>query len=69
VNDFEASVLLLFPSIAQIKTKLPEPGVVYTAMSGSGSSVYGLFSSELQLTKEDFGPDYFIWKECVSFIP
>jgi 4-diphosphocytidyl-2-C-methyl-D-erythritol kinase len=63
VNDFETSVFPLFPAIAEIKSKLIDSGAVYAAMSGSGSSVFGLFKSEPQLTTADFGPDYFIWKE------
>ena len=65
VNDFEASVFPLFPAIAQIKTKLLELGAVYAAMSGSGSSVYGLFKTEPQLTVSDFPTDSFIWKEWI----
>jgi len=65
VNDFETSVFPLFPAIAEIKSKLIESGAVYAAMSGSGSSVFGLFKSEPNITKEDFGPEYFIWKEWI----
>lgn len=65
VNDFEASVFPLFPAIAQIKTKLLELGAVYAAMSGSGSSVYGLFKTEPQLSVTDFPADSFIWKDWI----
>ena len=65
INDFEATVFPLFPECAEIKTKLLELGAFYASMSGSGSSVFGLFKSEPQLTKEDFGPEYFIWKELI----
>ena len=65
VNDFETSVFPLYPAIAEIKSKLIESGAVYAAMSGSGSSVFGLFKSEPQLSKADFGPEYFIWKEWI----
>lgn len=66
VNDFEASVFPHFPAISEIKTKLLESGAFYAAMSGSGSSVFGLFRSEPKLSKEDFDPDYFIWKDYIS---
>jgi 4-diphosphocytidyl-2-C-methyl-D-erythritol kinase len=65
VNDFETSVFPLFPAIAQLKSKLIESGAIFAAMSGSGSSVFGLFKSEPPIAKEDFGPDYFIWKEWI----
>jgi len=65
VNDFETSVFTQFPEIAQIKSKLLKLGAVYASMSGSGSSVFGLFKNEPQLTKEDFGQECFIWKDWV----
>ena len=65
INDFETSVFNLYPAIAEIKTKLLDHGAVYASMSGSGSSVFGLFKEEPQITNEDFGPEYFIWKEWV----
>ncbi|MEI8116656.1 MAG: 4-(cytidine 5'-diphospho)-2-C-methyl-D-erythritol kinase [Flavobacteriia bacterium] len=45
-NDFESSVFQLFPQIQQLKDSLYQAGAVYAAMSGSGSSVYGLFLDE-----------------------
>jgi len=65
LNDFETSVFPLYPKIAEIKSKLIDRGAVYASMSGSGSSVFGLFKSEPQITKEDFGPEYFIWKDWI----
>jgi len=43
VNDFEESVFALHPEIGAVKEQLYEMGAVYAAMSGSGSSVFGLF--------------------------
>lgn len=45
-NDFEAPVFKKFPEICKIKTQLYEMGAVYASMSGSGSSVFGLFEKE-----------------------
>jgi 4-diphosphocytidyl-2-C-methyl-D-erythritol kinase len=45
-NDFETSVFQLFPEIQTLKDSLYNLGAVYAAMSGSGSSVYGLFLDE-----------------------
>ena len=62
-NDFEPSVFHAYPEIAEIKKTLLDNGAVYASMSGSGSSVFGIFKSEPQLTAEDFPQDYFIWEE------
>lgn len=43
VNDFEASVFPAHPELAAIKQTLYDMGALYAAMSGSGSTVYGLF--------------------------
>lgn len=43
VNEFEASIFKNHPTIAEIKSKLYGAGAYYAAMSGSGSSVFGLF--------------------------
>lgn len=44
-NDFEVSVFAKAPAIAATKAKLMEIGAVYTAMSGSGACVFGIFDS------------------------
>lgn len=49
INDFEKSVFPKHPAIAEIKDKLYEKGAVYAAMSGSGSSVFGLFREATDL--------------------
>jgi len=66
VNDFETSVFNLYPEIAEVKTKLRENGAVYASMSGSGSSVYGIFKNEPKLSTIDFPSDYFIWKDLIN---
>lgn len=42
-NDFEEGIFALHPVIAGIKEQLYARGAAYAAMSGSGSSVFGLF--------------------------
>jgi len=45
-NDFEDSVFKKFPQIGEIKERLYHEGAVYASMSGSGSSVYGIFKEK-----------------------
>ena len=42
-NDFEIPVFNKYPAIREIKETLYKQGAGYAAMSGSGSTVYGLF--------------------------
>lgn len=57
INDFEESVFPQFPTIGDIKAKLYRLGAVYASMSGSGSSVYGLFAPGSSLPDADFGTE------------
>ena len=45
VNDFEQTVFNKYPVIAGIKSDLYDAGALYASMSGSGSSVYGIFKN------------------------
>ena len=62
INDFEQTVFPLHPEIAEIKKRLQDAGAMYTAMSGSGSTVFGLFQhnpegrtdAQLRLLHEEF---------------
>ncbi|MFN5337447.1 MAG: 4-(cytidine 5'-diphospho)-2-C-methyl-D-erythritol kinase [Bacteroidota bacterium] len=62
VNDFEPSILPLYPEIAQIKNSLYEAGAFYAAMSGSGSSVFGLFE---QSPKPLAWPSHYFVSEAI----
>ena len=46
INDFEATVFPLHPQIAAIKKRLLDAGAFYASMSGSGSTVFGLFKND-----------------------
>jgi 4-diphosphocytidyl-2-C-methyl-D-erythritol kinase len=46
VNDFEKSVFKIHPQLEDIKNDLYHEGAVYAAMSGSGSTIFGLFENE-----------------------
>jgi 4-diphosphocytidyl-2-C-methyl-D-erythritol kinase len=45
-NDFETSAFILFPEIQKIKESLYEQGALYASMTGSGSTVYGIFEKD-----------------------
>lgn len=61
-NDFEATVFPKHPVIADIKKRLQDAGAYFASMSGSGSTVYGLFKddpegrtySHLRLLEQEF---------------
>lgn len=62
VNDFEESVFPQFPAIGEIKEEMYRQGALYASMSGSGSSVYGLFKADAVLPEVDFGKNAFTCK-------
>jgi len=45
-NDFEEIVFKRYAGLISIKNVLYEKGAVYASLSGSGSSLYGLFTNE-----------------------
>ncbi|MDQ2752428.1 MAG: 4-(cytidine 5'-diphospho)-2-C-methyl-D-erythritol kinase [Bacteroidota bacterium] len=45
VNDFEEGIVHQHPIIGKIKQQLYNHGAIYAAMSGSGSTVFGIFAS------------------------
>jgi len=46
-NDFETNVGNAHPEILSIKQKLYESGALYSSMSGSGSTVFGIFENKI----------------------
>lgn len=58
-NDFEDPVFAAHPAVKEIKDRLYAQGAIYAAMSGSGSTVFGIFSSETSLG-DQFPAAYFI---------
>jgi 4-diphosphocytidyl-2-C-methyl-D-erythritol kinase len=65
VNDFEQTVFARYPEIKKVKQQLIELGAVYAAMSGSGSSVYGIFKTKPKLTGDEFVDQSFIWNDSL----
>lgn len=56
INDFEQSIFANHPKIETLKQELINVGAMYAAMSGSGSSVFGIFQNEVEIPsilKED----------------
>jgi 4-diphosphocytidyl-2-C-methyl-D-erythritol kinase len=53
INDFEVNVFKASPRIKELKDKLYQLGAAYASMSGSGSSVFGIFDEAIDL-KPDF---------------
>lgn len=59
-NDFENRLLDKHTKIADIKEKLYSEGALYASMTGSGSTVYGIFQKQTDL-KEHFR-GYSMWQ-------
>ncbi len=57
-NDFETPVFLAYPEIKKIKDLLYENGAIYASMSGTGSTVFGIFENEISITNT-FPKSYF----------
>src|SRR5262249_47769010 len=51
-NDFEKIVFKAYPEIQRIKDSLYEQGALFASMSGSGSSVYGIFEKSVTISIE-----------------
>lgn len=62
-NDFETSVFAKHPEVGAIKQTLYSLGALYASMSGSGSSVFGIFDNDNMAEKaaEAFAGDF----QCV----
>jgi len=64
-NDFETIVFDKFPEILKIKTDMLANGAYYASMSGSGSTVFGIFKShdDVKLIEKEFSKKYFTYLE------
>ena len=45
-NDFETIIVPAYPEIGKIKIKLLEQGALFSSLSGTGSTVFGVFDDE-----------------------
>ncbi len=62
-NDFEKSIFANHPEIKKIKNTFYENGATYASMSGSGSSVFGLFKNPIDLSFQF--EDHFYWSSKI----
>ncbi len=60
-NDFEESLFPKFPILEKIKNDLYEKGAIYASMSGSGSTLFGIFSPELKGSFETYPDAQLFW--------
>lgn len=70
-NDFEEVVFAAHPAIGQVKTSLMEQGALHAVMSGSGSSVFGLYTDEQKARESaaSFRNQYFVHVTEPNFVP
>lgn len=54
INDFEQTVFPLHPELKIIKQALYDAGAIYAAMSGSGSTIFGLFPANAAIQASGF---------------
>jgi 4-diphosphocytidyl-2-C-methyl-D-erythritol kinase len=61
INDFEQPIFNSFPELANIKETLYQKGAVYASMTGTGSTVFGIFPTSMMDTLSfNFPSHYFI---------
>lgn len=61
-NDFEEVVFAWHPQLAAIKEQLYQMGALYAAMSGSGSTIYGIFDSPIEPRETNLFANCFVWQ-------
>jgi 4-diphosphocytidyl-2-C-methyl-D-erythritol kinase len=59
-NDFEKTAFKQYPGIVDIKDRLYVAGALYASMTGSGSTVYGIFPREKEIPSMRFPESYFV---------
>jgi 4-diphosphocytidyl-2-C-methyl-D-erythritol kinase len=57
INDFEKNAFALYPELRKIKTTLFQQGAFYASMTGTGSSMYGLFNDQPYGQMTELGND------------
>ena len=54
INDFEAPVFEAHPILSELKDYCYEQTAIYASMSGSGSSLFGIFPKDIHFEKPSF---------------
>lgn len=62
-NDFEPYVFEQYPAVLEIRNKLLEEGALYAAMSGTGSTVYGVFPGPNSVA--EMFPGCLVWEGAI----
>ena len=65
VNDFEEGIFVRYPAIGEIKKALYDMGAIYASMSGSGSSVFGIFEKPQESLTDSVSVVHDFW--CFRF--
>lgn len=65
-NDFEQHLFKTYPVLQDIKDNLYSLGALYAQMSGSGSTIYGIFSSAPNIQNLSLPKDTFIHIEQIT---
>lgn len=55
INDFEAPVFKAYPALEDFKKNLYNQGAIYASMSGSGSSLFGIFPKGNKIESASLG--------------
>lgn len=55
INDFEQTVFKSYPNLEEIKSDLYSKGAIYASMTGSGSTMYGVFNEAPKLISPENG--------------
>ena len=65
INDFEPPAIHHYPEIGVIKEELYNQGAVYSSMTGSGSTVFGIFEKDIH-PKLSFPEHYFVYNTSTA---
>lgn len=56
-NDFEKNIFNIYPELNAVKEEMYKGGCIYSSMSGSGSSVFGIFNERAEI---NFPENFFV---------
>ena len=69
VNDLESVTCSMYPELKDIKDYLYEKGAIYASMSGSGSSIYGIFCNKLKSIMPSFVKKREVSRDLIKVFP